>query len=96
MPKSIIHAYDKFEKQAHRLSNKLYFHHNLPQLLDSICVKLFKSINVNLNHPLRVLFKEKKAVYYDLRRKIHLIPINKSSRVMKSFVSFYNSNLVIF
>ena len=28
MPKSIIHAYVKFEKQAHRLSNKLYFYYN--------------------------------------------------------------------
>jgi hypothetical protein len=79
----------RLETQAIRICKKKCVN-MLVNRLDNICLRLMKKISRHSDHPLRVLFNERKNSTHDLRQWHSLTPINyKSTKLMKSFAKYY-------
>ena len=58
--------------------------------LQKICLKLMKKVRADKNHPIRECFIERPVQQNVLRNFIPFVPMNKSSKLIKSFAKFYN------
>lgn len=88
MPKSITNKFAVLEKEVCRLS-----HHNpavtLPKRLNKICVSTIKSISTNPLNPVRACFLERHHSNTYFRHRCRLIPHNNSTKLIRTFASFY-------
>jgi len=90
MPQSVLKKYNIIEKQASLICNtKIKVPLNTQ--LTKLCINLMNQIGRNKNHPLRSLFNEQFLSNYNLRSHCPLVPVNRSTRVMKCFPKFYCS-----
>lgn len=90
LPSSILTKYARFEKEACRLANKKFDFKIFTGRLDNQCIKLAKQIARHFDHPLRDLFQSRSATNLELRHRASLLPLNRSHKLLSSFVRFYH------
>ena len=90
LPNNLLIKFENFEKRASKLSGLKYDHGACCRRLDKICIKLMSKISVQPDHPLRSCFTVRSAPAVNLRTHAALVPVNKSSRLLKSFAKFYH------
>ena len=78
------------ERRASNLSERSYNPKELSVRLQNICLKLMKKVRADKNDPIRECFIERPVQQNVLRNFIPFVPMNKSSKLIKSFAKFYN------
>ena len=73
------------ERRASNLSERSYNPKELSVAFQNICLKLMKKVRADKNHPIREYFIELPVQQNVLRNFIPFVPMNKSSKLIKSF-----------